>query len=116
MEIMDMSENYRIRLRDQLDPKWVAWFDGMTVSTDVFGGTILFGPVQDQAALHGLLAKVRDLGLTLISMDRVEPNVGDGLIGIGSDRQMDSEGSALDERRQPFDWPDDDEESSELGK
>jgi hypothetical protein len=114
--MMDQPENYRIRLRDQLDTKWVAWFDGMTVSTDVGDGTILFGPVQDQAALHGLLAKVRDLGLTLISVECAEPNAEDRSIDIGPDKQMHAERSTLEDERQPFDWPDDDEESSELGK
>jgi hypothetical protein len=59
---------YRIRVRGQLDPEWSAWFDGLTVTPQPDGSTLLVGRIPDQAALHGLLAKIRDLGLPLISM------------------------------------------------
>ena len=59
---------YEIRLRGRLDPRWAAWFDGMTLATADDGTTALRGPVTDQAALHGLLQKVRDLGLPLLSV------------------------------------------------
>lgn len=59
---------YEIRLMGLLDSRWTAWFDGMTLSHEKDGSTILSGPVVDQAALHGLLQKVRDTGLTLVSV------------------------------------------------
>jgi hypothetical protein len=63
---------YRIRVKGHLPPEWSEWFDDMTITLEPDGDTILSGPVVDQPALHGLLIKVRDLGLTLISVDRVE--------------------------------------------
>jgi hypothetical protein len=62
---------YEIRVEGILDEHWSAWFDGMQVTSDRNGETVIAGPVTDQAALHGLLAKVRDLGLPLISVHRV---------------------------------------------
>ncbi|MGY1618189.1 hypothetical protein ACI797_15730 [Geodermatophilus sp. SYSU D00691] len=64
----DDSPRYEIRLRGRLDPRWAAWFDGMTLTTADDGSTALRGPVTDQAALHGLLQKVRDLGVPLLSV------------------------------------------------
>jgi hypothetical protein len=63
---------YRIRVKGHLPPEWSEWFNDMTITLEPDGDTILSGPVVDQPALHGLLIKVRDLGLTLISVDRVE--------------------------------------------
>lgn len=60
--------NYRIRIQGHLDQRWASWFDGMTVTREVDGTTLLEGDVADQAALHGLLQRVRDTGLTLISV------------------------------------------------
>ena len=65
---------YEIRLRGQLDPRWSARFDGMTLTT-ADGLTLLAGPVVDQAALHGLLHQLRDIGLPLVSVRQVEPDV-----------------------------------------
>jgi hypothetical protein len=62
---------YEIRLRGHLAARWAAWFDGMTVTTASDGTTVLEGPVVDQAALHGLLTKLRDVGLPLISVTEV---------------------------------------------
>ncbi len=62
---------YEIRLRGRLDQRWAAWFDGMTVNTGADGTTRILGPVTDQAALHGLLARLRDLGLPLLSVTLV---------------------------------------------
>jgi hypothetical protein len=59
---------YEIRLKGHLDPRWAVWFDGMSVSNDGDGTTALRGAVVDQAALHGLLQKVRDTGLPLVSL------------------------------------------------
>ena len=64
---------YEIRLRGHLDARWAAWFDGLAVSHDSDGTTVIHGSVADQAALHGLLQKTRDLGLPLISVNYVEP-------------------------------------------
>ena len=66
------SADYRIRLKGRLDPKWSDWFEQMKISTEG-GETILTGPVADQAALHGLLIRIRDLNLTLLSVERLEP-------------------------------------------
>jgi hypothetical protein len=66
------STAYRIRLKGCLDPKWSDWFEQMAISTQG-GETILTGPVADQAALHGLLIRIRDLNLPLLSVERIEP-------------------------------------------
>ena len=62
---------YEIRLQGHLDPRWASWFDGMAVSNDGDGTTVLSGPLADQAALHGVLARIRDLGLPLVSVTRL---------------------------------------------
>jgi hypothetical protein len=62
---------YEIRVEGMLDEHWSAWFDGLQITSECRGETAIAGPVTDQAALHGLLAKVRDLGLPLISVHRV---------------------------------------------
>jgi hypothetical protein len=64
---------YEIRLKGHLDARWAAWFDGLTVTRDSDGTTVIHGPVADQAALYGLLQKTCDLGLPLISVNYVEP-------------------------------------------
>jgi hypothetical protein len=64
---------YEIRLTGHLAARWSGWFDGLTVSHEGDGTTLVSGPVADQAALHGLLQRVRDLGLPLVSVTRVEP-------------------------------------------
>ena len=66
------QKNYRIKLKGCLDAKWSDWFDQMAISTHG-GNTILTGPVADQAALHGLLIRIRDLNLTLLSIECIEP-------------------------------------------
>jgi hypothetical protein len=66
---------YEIRLQGHLESRWAVWFDGLTVTYDRDGTTALRGPVVDQAALHGVLQKVRDLGLTLISDTPLDPNL-----------------------------------------
>jgi hypothetical protein len=63
---------YEIRLAGHLDARWAAWFDGLTVSHGGDGTTLISGPIADQAALHGLLQRVRDLGLPLVSVTRDE--------------------------------------------
>jgi hypothetical protein len=63
---------YQIRITGQLDSRWTDWFEGMTITLDG-GDTLITGPVVDQAALHGLLKRVRDLGMPLVSVSPVEP-------------------------------------------
>ena len=63
---------YEIRLRGHLDARWAAWFDGLSLTHAGDGTTTISGPVADQAALHGLLQKVRDLGLPLLSVTQVD--------------------------------------------
>jgi hypothetical protein len=63
---------YQIRVKGQLDSQWIDWFEGLTITLEDNGDTLLTGPVIDQAALHGLLKKVRDLGMPLISVSTVE--------------------------------------------
>ena len=70
----DGSGWYEVCLQGRLDPRWAARFDGMTLTT-VDGFTLLAGPVVDQAALHGLLHQLRDLGLPLVSVCQVETGV-----------------------------------------
>ena len=67
------TAQYEIRLKGRLDERWAAWFDGLSLRHDDDGTTVLQGPVTDQAALHGLLQKVRDAGLPLVSVTRTEP-------------------------------------------
>ena len=67
-------ERYEIQVKGVLDGGWSAWFDGLQVTSDDRGQTVIAGPVADQAALHGLLAKVRDLGLPLLSVRYIEPD------------------------------------------
>jgi hypothetical protein len=64
---------YEIRVKGRLDTRWAVWFDGLTLTQGSDGTTILHGPVADQAALHGLLQKIRDLGLPLISVNHAAP-------------------------------------------
>ncbi len=64
---------YEIRVQGHLHPRWGAWFDGLTVTNHGDGTTVIEGPVADQAALHGLLRKLRDVGLPLISITQPEP-------------------------------------------
>ena len=64
---------YEILIKEQIGDKWLAWFDEYSVTRTESGETLLTGSIPDQAALHGLLAKIRDLNLTLISVNQIEP-------------------------------------------
>ena len=64
---------YEIRLKGHLEARWAAWFDGLSLTNESDGTTIICGPIADQAALHGLIQKTRDLGLPLISVTFAEP-------------------------------------------
>jgi len=68
---------YQIRLQGHLDRRWTDWFEGLTITQEKNGETLLSGTVVDQAALHGLLKKVRDLGMPLVSINRVETGQAD---------------------------------------
>jgi hypothetical protein len=90
---------YEIRLKGHLNARWSDWFDGLSFTHASDGTTIIHGPVADQAALHGLLAKVRDLGLPLVSVVHVEPehaNVPDS----DADRDHGSQNTSFKERQQ----------------
>ena len=65
---------YEVRLTGHLDARWAAWFDGLAVRHESDGTTVISGPIADQAALHGLLQRVRDLGIPLVSVTRSEPD------------------------------------------
>ncbi|MHB1357324.1 MAG: hypothetical protein ACYCZF_15250 [Anaerolineae bacterium] len=68
---------YRIRIKGHLDTEWTDWFEGLTITLEEDGDTLLTGLVVDQAALHGLLKKVRDLGMPLVSVCPVKPKQAD---------------------------------------
>ena len=91
---------YQIRIKGHLGPRWTDWFGGLTITPEDNGDTLLTGPVVDQAALHGLLRKVRDLGLPLISVIGVEPGPSTTLPsaspGTGGTRQRRSEAGQAD--------------------
>ena len=67
---------YQIRIKGHLGHQWTDWFEGLTITLEEDGNTLLTGPVIDQAALHGLLKKVRDLGMPLVSVSPIEPRLG----------------------------------------
>ena len=69
-----MADLYSIVIKENLDNQWADWFVGLTISINERNETVLTGFMTDQAELHGVLTRVRDLGLTLISVDRVHPN------------------------------------------
>lgn len=69
-----VQTQYQLVVQGHLPAGWADWFEGMSIVRDRDGRTILSGPVVDQAALHGLLARVRDLGLVLIAVSRIEPD------------------------------------------
>lgn len=73
---------YQIRVKSHLGLDWTDWFEGLTITLEETGHTLLTGPVVDQAALHGLLKKIRDLGLLLISVNHLEP-VASTTLGTG---------------------------------
>ena len=75
----DEPERYEIRIKGHFDDQWAAWFGGLTITREDNGETLLTGTVVDQAALHGLLRKVRDVGMPLIAVNRNEPGQANAL-------------------------------------
>jgi hypothetical protein len=71
---LTQSMIYQIRVEGYLDPQWSDWFEGLSITLENNGATLLTGPVVDQAALYGLLRKVRDLGMPLLSVIRIQPD------------------------------------------
>lgn len=70
---------YQIRIRGHLGREWADWFEGLSITLEDNGDMLLTGPVVDQAALHGVLKKVRDVGMPLLSVNRVKPDPSDAL-------------------------------------
>jgi hypothetical protein len=68
------AQRYEIRVRGHLGTRWAAWFDGLDLADAEDGTTVISGPVVDQAALHGLLEKLRDLGIPLVSLTELTPD------------------------------------------
>jgi len=68
------ATEYEIRIKGRLAPRWAEWFDGMTLTSDEDGTSVISGMVADQSALHGLLRKLSDLGVPLLSVRRTRPN------------------------------------------
>jgi hypothetical protein len=73
----DAPARYQIQVRGALDPRWSSWFDGLAISHDADGNTLLAGQLSDQAALYGLINRLRDLGMTLLGVTRM-PATGEG--------------------------------------
>ena len=71
-----MTAQYEIKIQGQLDQSWTDWFDGMAITEDEDNNTLLNGEVIDQSALHGLLKKIRDLGLTILVVQHIEDETG----------------------------------------
>ena len=83
---------YHIRVKGHLGQRWSAWFDHLTITLEPNGDTLLAGPIVDQAALHGILTKIRDLGLPLVSIMEAEPTRAAGADGdANTDRHRSSE-------------------------
>ena len=70
------DEEYQIEVEGQLEADWSSWFDGMTITKQADGRTLMSGPVRDQAALHGLLVKLRDMGMPILSLKRAAKSGG----------------------------------------
>jgi hypothetical protein len=68
----NQPQRYEIRIKGHLDDRWAEWFEGLTITLEENGDTLLTGSVVDQAALHGLLKKVRDLGIPLLSVNLIQ--------------------------------------------
>lgn len=85
----DQPMVYEVRIKGRLASRWNDWFAPMTIKPEAGGDTILSGPVVDQAALHGLLTKIRDLGLPLISVSRVDPGQDESIDALNANHRKD---------------------------
>ncbi len=74
-----LSTTFQIRIKGQLGSQWTSWFEGLVIKPEENGETILIGPVVDQAALYGLLKKVRDLGMTLLAVNCLDQEQSDAV-------------------------------------
>jgi hypothetical protein len=74
MQADDSTMRYEIRVKGHLEARWAAWFDGLTLTTESDGTTTIAGPVVDQAALHGLLQRLRDVAVPLVSVTQIHPD------------------------------------------
>jgi len=72
-KVYEIPPIYEIRINSHLDQRWLDWYDGMTITNLENGEAILYGPIVDQSALHGLLARLREFNLTLISVKKIDP-------------------------------------------
>jgi hypothetical protein len=84
MKNLDQPTTYRIKVQGHLDEHWSEWFDGMAVTHDEHDDTVLTGQVADQSALYGLLNKMRDIGLPLLLVERVQDEVTSERESLGS--------------------------------
>ena len=75
---MDQPALYQIRVQGHLSDRWATWFDGLKIENQPHGEAVLTGPLADQAALHGVLGRIRDLGLTLIALNRIAETPNNG--------------------------------------
>ncbi len=82
-----MKEIYSFRVKGHLDRERSSWFDGLTITNTTDGETILSGPIDDQAALHGVLLKIRDLGLSLLEVKRDNPALKGGRASAGDEAE-----------------------------
>jgi len=76
---------YEFHIEGHIGPSWALWFDGLTIRHTPDGDTLLAGPIEDQAALHGVLNKIRDLGLPLVTVTRLDRQPGENQVGCLSD-------------------------------
>jgi hypothetical protein len=90
---------YKIRIKGHLGQQWTDWFEGLTITLEENGDTLLTGPVVDDAALHGLLKKVHDLGMPLLSVNRVESGQADA---VDIEQSGDSSSEQKDRRRAQY--------------
>jgi hypothetical protein len=70
----DVPKIFQIKIKGHLGQQWAGWFDGLTIALEEDGNTLLSGPIADQSALHGILKKIRDLGMPLLSVNTIDPD------------------------------------------
>jgi len=70
----DVPKIFQIKIKGHLGQQWAGWFDGLTITLEEDGNTLLGGPIADQSALHGILKKIRDLGMPLLSVNTIDPD------------------------------------------